>query len=305
MRADPTRPGRTEASGPAVLGAGEIDCPACGGQQQSEITVRWGVRIVRCAGCELAFANPQPREDDLVAYYGPEYFQRSAGKFLELPMRRDVRLRFTRYLSEVRRHAPGPRVLDVGCGTGLFLLVCREAGLEGTGVELSDYAAAIGREQLGLDIRTGRLEHFEEPRPFDAVTMWDFLEHTRDPLAVLRAARERLDDDGCLFLTVPNVGSWWARAMGSRWVGFEKASEHLFYFTTRSLGLLLKRAGFDPITIRPHSWVCTAEFVASRGKRVWPGAGRFFDATTGVLRLDKRVVHFPSVNLIAAARKSS
>jgi hypothetical protein len=45
--------------------------------------------------------------------------------------------------------------------------------------------------------------------------------------------------------------------------------------------------------------------VASRGKRVWPGGGRFFDATTAMLRLDQRVVHFPSVNLIAAARKSS
>jgi SAM-dependent methyltransferase len=279
-------------------------CPACAGARRSEVTVRWGIRIVRCDGCGFVFASPQPSEQDLIAYYGPEYFQRNADKFLELPMRPSVRLRFTRYLAEVRNHARGTRVLDVGCGTGLFLLLCREEGWSGTGVELSDYAARIGREQLGLDIRTGALETFEEERPFDAVTMWDFLEHTRDPLALLGAARARLGDGGHLFLTVPNVGSWWARAMGARWVGFDKASEHLFYFTRHSLDLLLRRAGFEPLTIRPHAWVCTAEFVADRGKRAWPAAARFLDAATGKLRLGERVVRFPSVNLIAAARKS-
>ena len=44
--------------------------------------------------------------------------------------------------------------------------------------------------------------------------MWDFLEHTSDPLAILQAARERLVEGGHLCLTVPHVGSWWARLSG-------------------------------------------------------------------------------------------
>ncbi|MSR63000.1 MAG: class I SAM-dependent methyltransferase [Planctomycetes bacterium] len=281
----------------------EIDCPACGGAGHGEVTLRWGIRIVRC-GCGLVFANPQPSEQALAAYYGPEYFQRNSEKFLDRPMRRDVRLRFERYLSAVRQYSTGKRVLDAGCGTGMFLTLCREAGLEVKGVELSDYAARIGREELGLDIHTGMLEELGDSRLFDAVTMWDFLEHTRDPLAVLRSARALIPDSGHVFLTVPNVGSWWARGMGANWIGFDKASEHLFYFTSHSLRLLLERAGFEPLSIRPHAWVCTAEFLFSRGKKAWPRASGLFDATTRMLRLRERVIRFPSANLLAVARKS-
>src|ERR1051326_2361432 len=175
-----------DATRTAELG---LDCPACGADSHREVTHRWEVRIVRCGGCGLVFANPQPSEQALAAYYGPEYFQNNADKFLDLPMRPDVRAPFARYLSAVRRHSSGKRVLDAGSGTGMFLLLCREAGFEVHGVELSDYAARIGREQLGVDIHTGRLEELRDPGRFDAVTMWDFLEHTRDPLAVLRSAR--------------------------------------------------------------------------------------------------------------------
>lgn len=288
---------------PAAEGR-SIDCPACGGSgAQGEVTLRHGIRIVRC-DCGLVFANPQPSEQALAAYYGPEYFQRNSEKFLDLPLRRDVRLRFERYLSAVRQYSAGRRVLDAGCGTGMFLMLCREAGFEVKGVELSDYAARIGREQLGLDIHTGMLEELHDPRAFDAVTMWDFLEHTREPLAVLRAARELLPPRGHLFLTVPNVGSWWARGMGANWIGFDKASEHLFYFTAHSLRLLLERAGFEPLSIRPHAWVCTAEFLVGRGKKAWPRAAGLFEATTGMLRLRERVIRFPSVNLLGVARKA-
>jgi SAM-dependent methyltransferase len=284
----------------------ETLCPNCGdGAAQRPVTVRWGVRIVRCSGCGLVFASPQPDEADLERYYGPEYFQRNADKFLSFPLPPEVELRFRRYLGELRAVCPSGRVLDVGCGTGRFLWVCRAAGFEVQGIELAPYAAELGREKLGLPIQTGRLEEVRDALRFEAITMWDFLEHTSDPLAILGAARRLLADGGHLLMTVPNVGSWWARCMGRRWVGFDKASEHLFYFTRGSLRRLLERAGFEPLRIRPHAWVCTAGFLAERGGRAWPLGGRALRGLLGTLGLQGAVVRFPSVNLLAVARKGA
>ena len=287
----------------------EILCPNCReSAAQRPVTVRWGVRIVRCAGCGLVFANPQPSETELESYYGREYFEKNADKFLHFPLPPEVALRFRRYLGELRAVCPQGRVLDVGCGTGRFLWVAREASFEVQGVELSPYAAALGREKLGVPIRTGRLEELDlspDPAPcFEAITMWDFLEHTPEPLAVLRAARSLLAEDGHLLMTVPNVGSWWARGMGERWFGFDKASEHLFYFTRESLRRLLLGAGFEPLRVRPHAWVCTAGFLAERGGKAWSAGGRVLGGTLKGLGLAEAVVRFPSVNLLAVARKA-
>jgi SAM-dependent methyltransferase len=282
-----------------------LDCPLCpAGTRSSEVTVRWGVRIVRCTGCGLVFANPQPTDEVLEDYYGPEYFQKNADKFLEFPLHREVELRLRRYLRELARVAPAGRVLDVGCGTGTFLLLAKEAGYSGTGVELSAYAAELGRQKLGVAIRTGRLEELRGETPFEAITMWDFLEHTREPLEILRCARRQLAPGGHLLMTVPNVGSWWANAMGPRWVGFDKASEHLFYFTRGSLRRMLTLAGFEPLRVEPHSWICSASFLADRGAKAWPQGGRLFKNALTRLGMQERVVRFPSVNLLAVARKS-
>lgn len=290
-----------------------VSCPVCEpGTRSRQVTVRFGVRIVRCAGCGLVFANPQPSEEDLTEYYSPDYFQNNAGKFLQFPMPKDVELRLQQYVEEVKTHCAAGRVLDVGCGTGFFLSLCREAGFEVEGVELSDYAAQLGRERLGLEIRSGRLNELgtEQRREigdavgYEGITMWDFLEHTQDPRETLADARRLLRPGGHLFLTVPNVGSWWARCMGRRWVGFDKAREHLFYFTRPSLRGLLERAGFEPIKVRPHAWVCTFDFLAERGKKVWSGGGRMMQGAIGRMGLRDRVVRFPSVNLLAVARRT-
>jgi 2-polyprenyl-3-methyl-5-hydroxy-6-metoxy-1,4-benzoquinol methylase len=252
------------------------------------------------------FANPQPTEAELEDYYGPEYFQHNAEKFLRFPMQREVELRLRRYLSELRAVCPRGRVLDVGCGTGMFLWLCREEGYTTTGVELSSYASQLGRERLNLEIRTGRLEAMADDGPrFDAITMWDFLEHTSDPVSILRRAHALLADGGHLLMTVPNVGSWWARCMGSRWVGFEKASEHLFYFTHGSLERMLALAGFTPLKVKDHSWICTTSFLAERGTRAWPAAGRMVQKSVSRLGIQDRVVRFPSVNLLAVGRKTT
>ncbi len=98
----------------------------------------------------------------------------------------------------VRPH-PGERLLDVGCGTGLFLQMFKREGLTVTGLDPSSTALALARERMGLDagLMPGRFEDLPfEDNEFDLVTMINCLECANDPKAALaeafRVARRRV-----------------------------------------------------------------------------------------------------------------
>ncbi|NJP07736.1 MAG: class I SAM-dependent methyltransferase, partial [Chloroflexaceae bacterium] len=84
---------------------------------------------------------------------------------------------------------------------------------------------------------------------FDAVTMWDVLEHLHDPLASLREVRRIVRPGGLLFVRVPDAGSIMARLCGDYWSGYD-LPRHMTMFTLPTLLRMLAASGFDwPQTI--------------------------------------------------------
>jgi SAM-dependent methyltransferase len=89
------------------------------------------------------------------------------------------------------RPRPGERLLDVGCGAGLFLQMFKREGLTVTGLDPSSAALALARERMGLDagLMSGPLEDLPfEDNEFDLVTMINCLECTHNPKAALAEA---------------------------------------------------------------------------------------------------------------------
>jgi SAM-dependent methyltransferase len=142
---------------------------------------------------------------------------------------------------------PRGRLLDVGCGAGYFLDAARETGWDVRGVELSPTAARVGREQLRLDIFQGTLAEAGFPDNwFDVVTLFEVVEHLRDPGAVLADAQRILKPGGLLAVQVPNdqvaYRTWLSRPDNRWWV---IPPLHLFYFTDRALRRWLEALGMD------------------------------------------------------------
>jgi SAM-dependent methyltransferase len=151
---------------------------------------------------------------------------------------------FSKYVTKVA----GGRILDVGCGNGHTLSVYKGLGWHTFGNELGEDSARLAK-QAGHEIFLGELRAAEYPNSFfDAVTMWDALEHIHDPLSTLCEIRRILKPDGRLYISVPNFGSWYARKFRDKWFMFT-APLHYYHYTDRTLTDLLHRAQLKDVQI--------------------------------------------------------
>jgi 2-polyprenyl-6-hydroxyphenyl methylase/3-demethylubiquinone-9 3-methyltransferase len=151
--------------------------------------------------------------------------------------------RFVKQTRLLRKHLSlkNARVLDIGCGGGLFLSLLKDAGAQVMGIELSDSRAGYARTKHNLDVYKSPVEsdfwqkNYENY--FDAVTLWDVIEHVNYPLQTLKSAVHVLRKGGLLFIDTPcrdsfyhQFGTLTYRLSGGRFPTFLNAmySSHLF-----------------------------------------------------------------------------
>jgi SAM-dependent methyltransferase len=204
--------------------------------------------LVRCLECELAYLNPRPDADQIDAYYPSTYEPYAPLRVEDLPRARRWLVEYglwKRCRPLLAARSSGV-VLDVGCGAGLFVAAMRKYGnWESIGIDRSPGAVAFARETLGVDARVGTIEACDYPdRGFDAVTMWDTLEHLHHPRRALGEVWRMLRPGGLLLLRVPSLDSLDARLFGPSWAGLD-APRHLTVFSRRTLTHMLAETGFS------------------------------------------------------------
>jgi SAM-dependent methyltransferase len=153
-------------------------------------------------------------------------------------------------------HVPivvGGRFLDVGCGSGDMVAAMGRLGMESEGVEPSRYAATKAAE-AGLKVTCALLHDAAFPdASFDAVSMFHVLEHTPQPVDVLRECRRILKPGGELVIGVPNFDSLVFALVGDGWIGLQLPS-HVQHFSTSSLRVAAERAGLAVGSIETESF---------------------------------------------------
>lgn len=175
-----------------------------------------------------------------------------------------IRYRFERTVRWLPRPPGQPRLLDVGCGDGEFLLVMRDLGWTVTGLEPDRQACdyAIGR---GLEVHQGTLEDANlESDYFDAITLSHVIEHLHHPGSDLRACLRLLRPGGMIVVTTPNAKSTGHSRYGRYWRGLE-TPRHLVVFNLASLTELLKSLGFEILPLPLQPLMARGYFRLSRG----------------------------------------
>jgi SAM-dependent methyltransferase len=119
------------------------------------------------------------------------------------------------------------------------------------GVEPAPHIAAAARA-AGLTVHQGLLEEQRfADASFDALTLFEVVEHLKAPLALLRECRRVLRPGGILMISTGNARSWTVAAMGARWDYFHIAKDggHVSFFHPDSMRLLAARSGFETASI--------------------------------------------------------
>lgn len=214
-----------------------------------------GRTIVRCADCGLQFITDVP--DNLAELYGAEYFDKSdaaagsgfgyASYSQYTAMQFRWQLALLRLFEGARAHR-GTTLLDLGCATGRFLQMASLAGFVSTGMEISEAAAGIVRQQ-GYPVIQAALED-ASPAPSDIATAWDVIEHVVDIGGMLRKIRGALRDGGSFMFSTPDGGAPRAAIDGERWSCLTSSFEHITYLTQPFLKRALTEAfGAEPLLV--------------------------------------------------------
>jgi 2-polyprenyl-3-methyl-5-hydroxy-6-metoxy-1,4-benzoquinol methylase len=225
-------------------------CPTCGATDAVLELEKDHMRLVRCRACDLVFVNPTFDEAHYTTVYASQAYQ---------DIVRDLGInshdyRVSRFgtervglMNRFLRVPSGraPRYLDVGCSTGFVVEAAKAQGWEAVGLDLNPSAIDFGRSR-GLDLRAVALDDAGlAPGTFDAVSLFDVLEHLLDPGRTMRACTELLRPGGILFLYVPNFDSASRLLMGVN-AHFIWPTHHLNYYTPSTLRGLMVRHGLAP-----------------------------------------------------------
>ena len=158
------------------------------------------------------------------------------------------------------------KVLDIGCGGGLFLSMLKQEGAEVIGIELSDSRAQYAKTKHNLEIYKQPIEsefwQKDYADHFDAVTLWDVIEHVNYPFQTLQCAANVLKAGGLLLIDTPcrdsfyhQFGELTYRFSGGRFPTFLNAmySSHLFghkqIFSTIEMRSLFAAVGLEVIEL--------------------------------------------------------
>jgi SAM-dependent methyltransferase len=237
-----------------------IPCLLCGGTRLQALLHAhdrkhnppwWDYHVVRCAGCGLLFRHPGIRPQRLGDLY-------SSGNYARFLAGHYTRKRIRRYrvtmapFGQLFRKGRGRRLLDFGCGNGLFLDIAHRRGFDCYGVDLAADAIEVARQKP-----SGQHAYHGTPTDitqlaaggFDVITMWSVLAHLAQPVDDLTMLRSLLAPDGVLLLLTVNAGSLKLKHDLESWGGF--TANHLAVFAPDTLRLLLRRAGFRAVVMPP------------------------------------------------------
>jgi SAM-dependent methyltransferase len=219
--------------------------------------------VVRCCECGLVRTDPRPSAGSIAEFYPPAYVSFAAD--VPSPRAWYARLRSVVRLPYVLRYGSADpwfrpskganRLLDVGCGTGVYLQAMANLGWSVQGIEADPGAAARAAERPGVQqdrVFVGKVEDADfPPETFDLVTMAHVLEHLHDPRGVLERIHRWLRPEGVIRLWLPNFESIESRVFRQLWFGLD-VPRHLYHFGPRTIRALLEIAGFRVERVLPQ-----------------------------------------------------
>lgn len=222
---------------------------------------------------DLLLTDPVPSIYTLGNYYQSEnYISHTDGKrnFFEriyqgvkrIALRKKIDLLF-------KQNNTVGTLLDIGCGTGDFLVEAKKSGWITTGFEPNDKAHALAKEK-GITM-VNQLSELKA-HSFDVITLWHVLEHVPNLEEQIIELSRLLKPEGKLIVAVPNYKSYDAIYYKEHWAAFD-VPRHLWHFSQTAIQRIFSLFDFKVDELHPmlfdSFYVSLLSEQYKTGKRNW------------------------------------
>ncbi|KIA97995.1 class I SAM-dependent methyltransferase [Flavobacterium sp. KMS] len=190
---------------------------------------------------DMLITSPQPDENNLGKYYESEdYISHTDNKrsLFEKAYHIVKNIALKNKLNLINSENPQKgRILDIGAGTGDFLLTAKDNGWETVGVEPSDRAKSIAiKKGISFVEKIADLEN----NSFDVITMWHVLEHVPNLELQIQELKRLLKPTGTLIVAVPNFKSFDANHYKTFWAAYD-VPIHFWHFSKKAIQSLFEK----------------------------------------------------------------
>ncbi len=197
-----------------------------------------------CEKCVIGVTLPAPSSAELGSLYGSESYRTASGARFHKLLERIIFLCRLRRGRRIERYIRKGRILDIGCGRGLFLALMRTGGWDVAGTEFNAETASYAAGAYNLEVKSGDPSEWDFPgESFDVITIHHALEHVRNPAEMIGACRRLLKKNGLLVAAVPNIASLQAVFGKRAWFHLD-VPYHLYHFSEAGLAGLLRKHSF-------------------------------------------------------------
>jgi len=212
-----------------------------------------GFSLYECPSCGYQSFFPRPKST--TQFYQQSSYFHDGQKFLQERNKKiDITLlpqyqTFVKRLDQIIRSKnfkKGARLLDVGCGSGLFVYLCRKSQIEARGIDISKPGIELSRS-VGGNCYLGDFIREHRSTKVDYITMFDVIEHVPNPREFFLKVNTSLKKGGYFIFTTPCADSFARRIFGKYWHLYTPP-RHLQIFTTKSIRLLLKEFRLEVIS---------------------------------------------------------
>lgn len=200
---------------------------------------------------DFKMLSTQPQPQDLRKYYESQSYisHTDANKTLMDKLYQGVKkYSLIKKVGLISKYYSGEKtLLDVGAGTGDFLLKAKKSGWDVQGVE-PNRDARLRAEEKGMGLSTSL--HSLPNKKYAVITLWHVLEHLPNLEKQIENLVSRLAEKGTLVIAVPNYKSYDAEHYGPYWAAFD-VPRHLWHFSTESIQYLFANYGMKVVRVKP------------------------------------------------------
>jgi len=236
-------------------------CPLCNSKRYSALAQyqhiglgKYGCSLVRCQVCGHYFTDT-PVTTDLGELYANEQYElvdtrhSMFGRLISFDVKSVLR-----QLARIKPNGNGEKLLDFGCGKGVFLHFAEERSWRAYGIETAAKRAEFARSIYGLQVISDQYSGGVIPGgPFDVITLFHVLEHLPSPGVLLKSlVDQNLNEKGVLVVEVPRFDSLQSTVAGRAWIHLDPP-RHLSHFTSAALIRMLHDLGFKIVASNQFS----------------------------------------------------